>query len=108
MRRPRFGTVYLIHFASRLHHAGHYVGWCGKGRLAERIDRHRSGRGARLLAALNQKGIEYNVERTWEGVDKDFERKVKRRKEGNKLCPVCNPNAMNLARRPVCEKSKKK
>lgn len=84
-------TVYLIHFQTPLHHARHYIGYAE--RVKSRLAHHRHGTGARLLAACNSVGIEYDIARTWEGEGRDFERKLKRCKNAARYCPVCNPNA---------------
>lgn len=34
-------TVYLLHFNQKLHHAGHYLGWCDD--LEARLKRHHAG-----------------------------------------------------------------
>ena len=44
------GTVYLLHFATPFKHARHYVGYTTD--LEQRIEEHRTGRGARLLAVV--------------------------------------------------------
>lgn len=82
--------VYLIHFHEKLHHAQHYIGSADAG-LVRRIKQHRNGSGAKILEALNQKGIKYSVVRTWEGGVK-LERKLKRWKKAKQLCPICNPD----------------
>ncbi len=58
--------VYLIHFSEKLHHAQHYISFV-EGDLLQRIALHRASRGARLLAALNERGIEWKVVRVWRG-----------------------------------------
>ncbi len=50
--------VYLIHFESKLHHAQHYIGFV-EGDLGQRIALHKLGRGAKLLAELNEVVIEW-------------------------------------------------
>lgn len=83
-------TVYLIHLDTPLHHAKHYLGSAVN--VDARIAHHRSGSGARLLKAVNEKGIGWNVVRTWEtkdGEGRQLERKLKNRKNAPKLCPVC-------------------
>lgn len=82
--------VYLIHFNKKLHHAQHYIGYTKS--LNERLDRHKSFRGARILHVLNNKNIEYAIVRIWKNVNKQFERKLKNRKNSKRLCPICNPN----------------
>jgi len=80
--------VYLIHFKEKLHHAQHYIGYV-ESDLGQRITQHKSGRGARLLAAINEQGIEWNVVRIWRGASRSFERRLKNRKKARLLCPVC-------------------
>ena len=76
------GTIYLIHF-SRPYQAqsgkgekqvSHYLGWAKN--LPARIAHHRANRGARLIAVINEAGIEWEVVRTWQG-DKNEERRLK-------------------------------
>jgi predicted GIY-YIG superfamily endonuclease len=49
--------VYLIHFQTKLHHAQHYLGFASD--LMQRIEMHRTNRGAKLLAAVNDNGINW-------------------------------------------------
>ena len=80
--------VYLIHFQIKLHHAQHYLGFVERN-LKQRIKKHKSGSGAKLLAALNRAGIAWDVVRVWQDGDRHFERKLKNRKKARCLCPVC-------------------
>jgi len=80
--------VYLIHFEEKLHHAQHYLGFV-KSDLLQRIALHLSGRGAKLLAAVNEKGIKWRVVRVWPGGSRHLERKLKKRKKARLLCPCC-------------------
>ena len=85
------GTTYLIHFDRPYRHARHYLGhtelpW------PERIQRHRNGNGARLLQALDEKGIGWQVVRTWPDTPWEFEQRLKAMKNSPLLCPVCNPD----------------
>ena len=80
--------VYLIHFSEKLHHAQHYIGYVEYD-LLQRIALHRASRGARLLAALNERGIDWKVVRVWRGADRHFERKLKNYKKARCFCPVC-------------------
>jgi len=82
------GRVYLIHFDQKLHHARHYIGYTRLS-IEARISRHHSGDGAKLLRALDQRGIGWRVARVWENQSQEFERKLKNRKNAKKLCPVC-------------------
>ena len=86
-------SVYLLHFDQKLGNptnryamAAHYIGTAHD--LDARLAEHRAGAGARITAAAAQRGIGFDVVRTWPG-GRDVERRIKRRKEGPKLCPVC-------------------
>lgn len=52
---PPNGTVYLLHFDRPYKHARHYLGWAKD--LDARLEHHRAGTGARLLAVLKEHGI---------------------------------------------------
>src|SRR5436305_3780620 len=81
------GHVYVIHLATRLHHAGHYVGFATD--LAGRIAQHRAGNGARLLEVIRDAGIAWKLVKVMPG-DRSLERRLKRRKNTpRRLCPVC-------------------
>lgn len=64
---PRTGTVYLVCFERPF----------------------RSGDGARLLRAVTAAGIGWQVVRTWSGVGREYERRLKNQKATARLCPVC-------------------
>ena len=96
--------IYLIHFSSPLKHAKHYLGFVEKAEgLDNRIKKHTNGSGAKLTAAASRAGIEFTIVRVWPNGDRTFERKLKNRKEGPVLCPICNVNAMDLASEQVSE-----
>lgn len=84
-------TVYLLHFAEPIapgrHTAQHYLGSAED--LAPRVNAHRHGNGARFTEVAHERGIPFVIARTWEG-DRALERRLKRRKEGPRLCPLCN------------------
>lgn len=92
------GLVYLIHFEQKLHHAQHYLGFCEKGNLESRFETHRAGAGAKILRALNQRGIDYNIVRIWKNVDRNFERQLKNKKKTRCFCPKCNAKVRNNKR----------
>lgn len=79
-------TVYLLHFDTPIHHAQHYLGSCND--LSKRIARHRKGHGARLTQVCVERGISFEVVRIWDG-GKVMELKLKSKKNGRKLCPIC-------------------
>jgi hypothetical protein len=109
------GTVYLLHFDEPMPRnrgqvvapVQHYVGWAG--RLADRLEHHRRGSGARILAALAERGIGFELARTWRG-DRHLERRIKTRTHFSRLCPRCRAIGPHRAaaiacdgcQRPVC------
>jgi predicted GIY-YIG superfamily endonuclease len=82
------GTIYLIHFETKLHHAQHYLGFCEDGNLEARLARHISGHGSKLMRAVMEAGIRWRVSRVWAG-DRHLERHLKRKKSSRSLCPCC-------------------
>jgi hypothetical protein len=86
-RTSVLGTIYLLHFQQPYHHARHYLGWT-EGVLETRLDRHMVGNGARLVNVVTEAGIGIEVARLWSGT-RDLERKLKNRKNSQKLCPIC-------------------
>lgn len=80
--------VYLIHFDKPLAHALHYVGFV-ESDLEQRIKKHLSGNGAKILAALNRADIAWHVVRIWEDADRTFERKLKNTNNTKIYCPCC-------------------
>lgn len=89
------GTVYLLHFDEPYHHAKHYLGFCERGKLQERIDRHAAGYGARLLEVVIDNGIGFRVARVWHRKTRGFERMLKNRKEAPRFCPICTDRPKN-------------
>jgi predicted GIY-YIG superfamily endonuclease len=89
------GTVYLICFNRAYKHARHYLGYSEN--LDKRITDHLCGMGARLMEVVTQAGIEWKVSRTWPG-DRKLERRLKNRHDAPRLCPICNPKALNRAK----------
>ena len=87
--------IYLLHYDRPLHHAQHYLGFTDD--LDARTARHLNGFGGRLPPVFSELGISFRIARTWDG-DRKLERKLKNRKNGRKLCPIClneknGPNA---------------
>ena len=81
--------VYLLHFdrpVNPTRPARHYLGSAKN--LKTRLAEHRNGQGARLMAVTKERGIGWQLARTWDG-DRKTERKLKRRKNAPRLCPVC-------------------
>lgn len=101
-------TVYLCCFRSpdgdkaSYKHAGHYLGFAGRGETPEesveaRLREHRSGYGAALTRAAVDAGLVLQVARIWPEGTKDDEWRLRCRGENPRLCPLCNPDALRLA-----------
>lgn len=86
--------VYLLHFDKPYLHASHYIGFSDD--MERRIEAHRDGYGAKLTRALVRAGIGFQVARTWQGGDRNFERRLHDYANSKKLCPICNPAALNI------------
>lgn len=87
------GIIYLIHFDRPYRHARHYLGWTTD--LPSRLDAHRRGQGARLMAVITDAGIGWQLARTWNG-PRTRERQLKQRGK-TRCCPVCRPELAALA-----------
>ncbi len=83
------GIVYMLHFKVPLAHARHYIGFCEFGNLERRLEQHRKGNGSRIMAAVEAAGIGWELAETWENVDRNFERRLKRRNGAARFCPIC-------------------
>lgn len=99
---PGPGTVYLLHFTERIGNpdnphgqAQHYYGWAAV--LMDRITTHTlgNGRSAKIIRYIQAQGIGFQIAQTWAG-DRTLERRLKRRKDAPRVCPVCRA-ARNLA-----------
>jgi hypothetical protein len=83
-------VVYLIHFATPLAHAQHYVGFCQSYESVEsRLSYHMRGQGSRLLRAVSAAGIAWDIVRIWRGTRND-ERALKNTNNSRAYCPVCS------------------
>ena len=81
--------VYLLHYDRRHprgRHPRHYLGWARN--IPARLSHHRAGTGSNFLRVAGQRGISFDVVRTWPG-DRTLERRIKRRHEAPRLCPTC-------------------
>lgn len=83
-------VVYLLHFERPISDHStcqHYIGTANN--LEARIKHHRQGTSkARLLEVAKERGISFDVVRTWEG-DRTLERRLKNYHKSRQLCPVC-------------------
>jgi predicted GIY-YIG superfamily endonuclease len=86
-RRP---GVYLLHFErpiSPAHTAQHYLGWGAD--IPARLAEHAAGGGARLTQVALERGIGWQLARTWPGEGRTDERRHKLGAHGARLCPIC-------------------
>ena len=91
--------IYLLHFDRPLAHAQHYLGFTDD--LESRLRQHANPNGGshhRLMQVIHEQGIGFSLARAWTG-DRTAERHLKSRKEGRRLCPICNPRALRRAAR---------
>lgn len=83
--------IYLIHFHEPLAHARHYLGFVdgSEDQVAVRLQEHRAGGGAKILAECNRRGIHYDVVAVFNG-DRTRERQMKNWKKIARKCPICS------------------
>lgn len=79
--------VYLIHFETPYKHAKHYLGFATD--IYRRLNKHKSGTGARLMQVIQQEGIEWQLARVWKDATRNDERKMKNAGGGARYCPIC-------------------
>lgn len=88
-------AVYLIHFSRPIGSshprgkASHYIGYSADDKLSQRLERHATGDGARLMAAVVEAGIDWEVVKTWPNGTRELERKIKSSKNSKRYCPIC-------------------
>jgi len=83
------GIVYIVHFDRKLHHAQHSINRTAD--LDVRLTVHANGRGSRLIAAVRDAGIGFQVVRRFHGTRID-ERRIKAQRNGPRWCQLCNRN----------------
>lgn len=87
------GVVYLLHFdpayTGGRKTAGHYLGYANGRGLRARLERHAQGGGSPLVYAALQAGCSVRLARVWRHASRTIERRLKNRKEGPRLCPIC-------------------
>ena len=87
--------VYVLCFASTpFRHAKHYIGMTTLA-IADRVARHRSEHGARLIKCLLQAGGDFVLADTWECATAEeartLERSLKRSGGAARCCSICKP-----------------
>ncbi len=103
------GQVYLLHFLGEgIAHGPqarvkHYLGWAEDAEA--RIAKHMRGTSrARLMEVVKERGVSFTVARVWDGVTREFERRLKNQGGLSRHCPVCiaegtDRKALNRERR---------
>ena len=79
---------YLLHFEPRYAHAGHYLG-VHEGDVRDRIALHLAGRASPLVRAVVRSGGRVFHVRTFDGMSRSEERRLKRQGGLSRHCPVC-------------------
>ncbi len=97
------GYVYLLHFDKPLKHAKHYIGYA-ENDVEQRLEKHKSGQGARLLQVITEKGIGFKLAKTWNNASRSFERALKNKKNAPRFCPICK--SIKAGRVPIIVKGK--
>lgn len=86
-------ACYLLHFdrpvGNDRHQASHYLGYAPDRTLRQRIAAHRAGDGAAITRYATGQGIALELVRTWPGLTRQDERRLKRQHHHARLCPVC-------------------
>ena len=91
MAAPRGAGVYLLHFDRPFGHAKHYLGYSP--RIADRLDKHAAGTGARLTQVVKDAGIGWTLARVWPGATRQDERRLKNWGGSRRHCPTCRGTA---------------
>ena len=85
-------TVYLLHFppmGGESHKISHYLGSCRE--LKTRLRQHLRGKGgAKITAALKERGVKPECVMTWRGVNRQFEKYLKSWRNHKHFCPYCS------------------
>ena len=100
------GDVYVLHFDSPIGNqdnplavAQHYTGWAEN--WLSRVTGHANGNSdAKIMAyTVGVARIGFRVAKIYTGVDRNFERALKRRGSARKYCPICR-HEITLAQAP--------
>ena len=85
--------VYLLKFhqpvGSGRKFVSYYLGYTQDSRLEQRLAEHRSGAGAKLVAAAVARGIDFDLVRTWPKATRQDERRLKRQHNHKRFDHTC-------------------
>ena len=95
-----YSWVYLIHFERSYFHARHYLGSTAAS-LDNRLKRHQSGDGARLMEVIIEAGISWELSRLWRCESPEEARALERKLKhthghGPALCPICRGRQVDV------------
>lgn len=104
------GMVYLLHFsvpytpyegAPPCACAQHYTGFAagGPAQLKRRLAQHGTSSGAKLMVAVRQAGIDWELARVWPG-SRNLERRLKIQGGASRRCPLCGVRPRPVAMLP--------
>lgn len=87
--------VYIIHFARKFYHCQHYIGMTNC--IEERLQKHKSGTGAKIIAAALRAGNDIQElmileEFSTARLARNREIQLKREKKSWKHCKICREN----------------
>ena len=90
----KLAYVYLLHVPNPIGRMKHYLGYCYRDSVQDRVAKHNSGNGSKNTNNGIKHGITYQLVRTWEckstSQARSLERQLKLYKNSPRLCPVCN------------------
>ena len=80
LRVRKDGSTYTVK-------ARHYLGYAED--IGRRLERHMAGNGGKLVACWNRLGVSWVPARVWPGKGYEYEKYLKAKKCGPRLCPIC-------------------
>jgi len=100
------GFIYVLHFGSKMSHAGHYVG-CTE-LLRQRLTRHATGHGANIVKHLHEQGGEWQLSTLFTTTRvnlRRFERSLKNQNNAMRYCGLCMEvpaKILGTTQYPIC------
>jgi predicted GIY-YIG superfamily endonuclease len=84
--------IYLLHFNTPIHHAGHYLG--STNNIQQRLADHATGNAARITEVAAQRDLDWQLAKVWQPTPRltlrSTERLIKQRHNGSVFCPLCH------------------
>jgi len=82
-------SVYILHFAEKLHNAQHYVGCTNNIERRMREHLHCYSGGSKLVRAVVKRGTEVILAKVYPYGDRNLEKRIKAIKKTSLICPIC-------------------